>query len=155
MRWQEQVLNDVHVWAYGIVRMPKHMAHNQWGAGRRWMVLIYELTPFLITTLARQTLYREGHLQRVMCTVLEADVLLCFMELRRLGTVRAVFSALDDRCTICVHCGGGAAPSPHTPSRSFSLLVPIVHFDSLQSLLLITVLVRSLFLITTLYRHIF
>ena len=88
----------MHVWAYGIVRMPKHMAHNQWGAGRRWMVLIYELTPFLITTLARQTLYREGHLQRVMCTVLEADVLLCFMELRRLGTVRAVLSALDDRC---------------------------------------------------------
>ena len=83
-------MDDVHVWAYGIELMPMHITQNQWGAGRRWMVLIFELTPFLV--------YRKGHLQRVMCTVLEADVLLCFMELRRLGTVRAVLSALDDRC---------------------------------------------------------
>ena len=35
---------------------------------------------------------------------------------------------------------------PRTPSRSFSLLVTISHFDPLQSLLLITFLVISLFL---------
>lgn len=63
-------MDDVHVWAYGIELMPMHITQNQWGAGRRWMVLIFELTPFLV--------YRKGHLQRVMCTVLEADVLLCF-----------------------------------------------------------------------------
>ena len=62
------------------------------------MLLIYEVTPLFVTTLVRQTLYRKGCLQRVMCTALEADILLCFVELRNVGSVGTVLGALDDRC---------------------------------------------------------